>query len=199
MGEPSSKPSKFYDLFSKIDPYKEFVVKASPRALLALRAAALSIASCTFLVYLAFAVLSYVNTPLPSELSVERIVPSDPPKALFQFSIALPVDFTTCDPLFPTKYTTPFSKTLVPKQVSPYRAASAIPAELQIPDNTFTYEVYTFPVYGTIDEKTSSSTLLYFEPCKYSNSVNFPLMFFVGAASSPKAEKLQVSPASFDF
>jgi hypothetical protein len=187
--------SKFFELFGLIDPYKEFVELQRSRALLAIRAAALIICSICFLVYVVFTCILYANTPQPSQLSIERIIPSDPPQALFQFSIALPLTLSTRDPLFPTSYISPFSSTLTKGKVDSYVSRSRTP-ELETPSNTFDYEIFTFPVYGTVDGTTSTSTLLYFEPCRFKNFLNFPVLFFVGPPSSLRVENLEAKQHS---
>jgi hypothetical protein len=52
---------------------------------------ALCISCASFFAFLAFSIDSYSKTPEPSKATVERVFPSNPPKALFQFTIMLPV------------------------------------------------------------------------------------------------------------
>jgi hypothetical protein len=188
--------SKFYHLFGLVDPYKEFVLMDRTHKLLALRAVFFGISVIGFIIYAAFAFSSYFSTPEQSDLSVERIFPSSPPVALFQFSIGIPFDASTRDPLFPTVYRSPFSTTLTQPSVAPYRSSSSVPPNLAVPGNRFVYEIYTFPVYGTVDAQTSTSTVLYFEPCKYVNAYGFPLLFIVGSPDTAKYANLEVTKYS---
>lgn len=185
--------AKFYELLGLIDPYKEFVQMERSRALLVLRTFMLSFGVIGFIAYSAFAVLSFVTTPEPSDLSVTRIFPSKPPQALLQFSFGIPLDGSSSDPMYPTRYTSPFSTTLTLNNVTSYKASSRVPTFLNIPGNTFAYEIYTFPVYGTLDANTLTSTILYFEPPKYTNVYNFPILFFVGPPSTAKYSNLEVT------
>jgi hypothetical protein len=192
--------SKFYHLLSLVDPFKEFVELERSRQLLSLRAVIFLVCCIGWVVYAAFTASIYIYTPEPSQLSVERIFPSSPPTALFQISIGLPLSASTRDPLHPTKYVSPFSTTLTEKIVSPYDAASAVPASLNIPSNTVVYQIYSFPVYGTVDKFTSTSTILYFEPCKYTNLYGLPLFFSVGDAQAAKNPNLLVTKFSdYDY
>jgi len=183
--------SMFFHLFGLIDPYKEFVLMERSRKLLVLRAVLFFTCIIGFIVYAAFAFSSYVGTPEPSDLSAEKQFPGN--KALFQFSFGIPVDATTRDPIWPTTYTSPFSSTLTVGTVTPYPSTSSVPPPIVIPGNKFVYQIYTFPVYGTVDATTLTSTLLYFQPCKYYCSYNFPLLFFVGAPDTAKYDSLLVT------
>lgn len=188
--------SKCYEFLGLIDPYKEFVLVERLPALLLLRTFMLILCGIGFIVYAAFAVLSFALTPDPTDLFVTRIFPSKPPQALFQFSFGIPVDGSIPDFLYPTRYISPFSDTLTSKRVMPYLSRSRVPKNLNIPDNTMTYQIFTFPVYGTLDANTSSSIILLFEPLKYTNDFNFPLLFFVGPPSTKQYSNLDVQQFS---
>jgi hypothetical protein len=168
---------KLSDLWNTIDPYKTFAPLEKHQKLNALQMGTLSICSIFFFVYVGFSIDVYAKTPEPSKVTFERVFPSTPPTALFQFTVMLPVtDTTLTNPAFPTQYSSPYSDVLTLKTVVPYKfnmvvQGAPFPVE---------YMAYTFPVFGTVDPKTFTSTLLYFQPAQYFNSFPYPLVFAVG-------------------
>ena len=193
---PNCMSSKLLNLLSF--PYREFAQVERSRQLLVIHAAAFCLSVLGFFAYVAFSTSIYLRSPEPSQLSVEKIYPSNPPKVLFEFSILIPWNGTTCDPSYPTEYRSPFSNTLTLLPKSPYFVKGNVPKSLNSPFSPFYYHCYTFPVYGTVDADTFKSTLLIFHPCSYSNLYGFPLLFSVHnvTASPPRFKDLQVTQLS---
>ena len=174
--------SKLSDLWNTIDPYKTFAPLEKHQKLNALQMGALSICSIFFFVYVGFSIDVYAKTPEPSKVTFDRAFPSTPPTALFQFTVMLPETGTLKNPEFPTKYSSPYSDVLTPKTVVPYKFNMILqgnPPGGGVPEKV-EYTAYTFPVFGTVDPKTLSSTLLFFKPAQYINSIPYPLVFSVG-------------------
>ncbi len=192
----SSKLKTFLGFLSF--PYKDFVELERSRKLLVIHAAACCLSVLVFFAYVAFSTSIYLRSPEPSQLSVESIYPSNPPKALFEFSIFIPLNFTTCDPNYPTGYRSPFSNTLTLLPKSPYVVKAGF-SNRSYENLSFYYDCYTFPVYGTVDANTFSSTLLIFNPCSYSGSGEAPLLFSVHdvTASPPRFKSLVVTLFNF--
>lgn len=183
---------KFIDLFKLIDPFKQFALLERPPKLLTLRAVVFVVFVALFAVYAAFNSVLYANTPEPSVLTVETI-PSNNSKQqqLFEFTIMIPMtatDFFPGDP-FPTTYFSPLSKTLTKQSVIPYNITLKLPKEFLL-FRFLTYECYSFPVYGTLDPLTQSSTILNFFVARHKNPYLFPVLFSINDDSSTRLRDL---------
>jgi hypothetical protein len=164
---------KLLGFWKKIDPYKDYAQLEKPQKLVVLQMGALCICCMSFFVYLAFSIDVYSKTPEPSKATLERAFPGNPPKALFQFTIMLPVT-TGPTPAWPTFYRSPLSDVLTVKKAYEYSFGFTTPR------GPVQYEAYAFPVYGTVDPTTGTSTILYFQPANYDIRFGPPLLFSVG-------------------
>ncbi len=183
-------PQKFIDLFKLIDPFKQFALLERPQKLLALRAVVFVAFVVLFAVYAVFNSVIYANTPEPSVLTVEAI-PSGQKKQLFEFTIMIPMngsDIFPADPR-PTTYFSPLSKTLTEQRVTPQYITLKLPTVFPF-FRFLTYECYTFPVYGTLDPDTQSSTILNFFVQRHKNSYQFPVLFAINDDSSTRLRDL---------
>jgi hypothetical protein len=168
---------KILGFWKKVDPYKDYVPVEKHPKLIALQIGALCICCFSFFVFLAFSIDAYSKTPEPSKASVERVFPSNPPKALFQFTLMLPLTSRREEVRMPTFYRSPLSDVLTVKKAVEYTLNITKPMN---PEYVYQFEAFAFPVYGTVDPTTRTSTLLYFQPAIYRNSVSDPLLFAVG-------------------
>jgi hypothetical protein len=166
---------KLHGFWKKIDPYKDYPQLEKPPKLVVLQIGALCICCISFFVYLAFSIDVYLKTPEPSKATLERVFPGNPKKALFQFTIMLPVNTGEVNPIFSTFYRSPLSDSLTERQAVEYKISFSVPII-----RTQVYEVYTFPVYGTVDPTSGTSTILYFQPAMYITGPLRPLLFAVG-------------------
>jgi hypothetical protein len=181
---------KSIDLFKLIDPFKQFALLERPQKLLALRAGVFVVVIVLFALYAAINSIIYSNTPEPSELTVETI-PSGQRKQLLEFTIMIPMngsDFFPSDP-FETTYFSPLSKTLTVQKVAPQYKKMRIP-EVFTAYRFLIYECYTFPVYGTLDPVTQSSTILNFMVARHKNINLFPVLFSINDDSSTRLRDL---------
>ncbi len=192
------------ELWNGIDPYKEFAQLQRSRQLFVIQSVVLGMCCIFWGIYVAFQIDVFSKTPEPFESNTEKMIPSDPPKALFQFSFLLPVTGTRIEPspipqFDTTAYYRPFNAAMTDEIVVPYTISSKF-TPFRIPNATLVYECYTFPVYGTVDPNklpaSLLSTILYFQPARYFNSFSFPLLFSVGPHSSTRISNLQVSQFS---
>lgn len=172
--------------------------------MLVIQSVVLGICCIFWCIYVAFQINVYSNSPEPFEYYTERIIPSDPPRELFQFSVLLPLtgSIRKASPLPQldnTAYYRPFDTGLTEKVVVPYTISSKF-TFFPIPNATVVYECYTFPVYGTVDPvklpASLLSTILYFQPARNFNFYSFPLLFSLAPASSPRISSLNVSQFS---
>ena len=173
-----------------IDPFKQFALLERPPKLLTLRAVVFVVFVALFAVYAAFNSVLYANTPEPSVLTVETI-PSGQQKQLFEFTIMIPInatDFFPGDP-FPTTYFSPLSKTLTKQSVTPNYITLKLP-EVFPYFRFLSYECYSFPVYGTLDPLTQSSTILNFFVARHRNPYSFPVLFSINDDSSTRLRDL---------
>jgi hypothetical protein len=180
---------KFTHLFKSIDPFKQYAPLECPQRLLNLRSLVFVIVFLLFSVYATFNAIAYANTPEPSVATIQKI-PSNPNKQLFEFTIMIPMngtDFFSDDP-FPTAYFTPFSSTLTKQKVTPQYISIKTPPEFEFP--FLVYECFSFPVYGTTDPVTQSSTILNFFVARHWNEYGVPVLFSVNDDSSPRLENL---------
>jgi hypothetical protein len=168
----------FLGFWKKIDPYKDYAQLEKHPKFIGLQICALCISCASFFAFLAFSLDSYSKTPEPSKATVERVFPSNPPKALFQFTIMLPVT-SGREVKAPTAYRSPLSDVLTVQKAVEYTLDIASTA-FRTGTGSLQFEVYSFPVYGTVDPTTGTSTLLYFQPANYRNLGNNPLLFAVG-------------------
>ncbi len=149
---------KFLEYFASIDPYKEFSQLPRSHQLVALHAKVFCISLIGFFVYVGFSVHVYASTPEASEQTSSSILASSSStKVLFKLSISVPTNFSECNPYYPQTSYLPHDNFLT-------KVASSFP--LFTGDLELNYDVYPFPVYGTVDSVSGSSTILVFRPCQ---------------------------------
>jgi hypothetical protein len=148
---------KVLKFFNSIDPFKEFARLPQSHRLIALHAQILCVSLIGFFVYVGFSIRVYVNASEASEQTSSIIMAKT--QVLFKLVIAAPTNsnFAKCNPSYPESISLPQNGSLT-KVVSSYLAYT------KVDDFAMTYDVYPFPVYGTVG--SGSQTILVFNPCQ---------------------------------
>ena len=115
------------------------------------------------------------SSPFSDVLTLKTVVPYK-----FNMNVGVgpapgPVPGPAPGPAPPVPTPPPF----IPPGPGSFKAPARLLLQTPAPSSKVEYTAYTFPVYGTVDPKTLTSTLLYFRPAVYSNS-QYPLVFSVG-------------------
>ena len=187
--------SKFIDTFKKVDPFIKYIPEERSYDLLWLHFKISILSVLGFLAYTAFSIYVFIQTPEPSELSVDTIYSNMTSEPLFQIVIS---SLNKKNGQLYTFLCSINDPNNIPQYYLPTRKIINVNSMTKnIKQNEYTYTetgnsftnindyiVYQFPVYGTSDAKYETSYIVLFDFC-YPPVTKSPPEIYLGIGNNP--------------
>ena len=163
--------SKIIDLFTEVDPFIEYIPKERTRSLVLLHFNISILSVLGFLAYAAFSTLLFLSTPEPSEYSNNVIYSNMTNEPIFQVIIGKYGNGFVCPNIpnywLPTNDLT--NKNTITKNI-------IFNSFISSGQN---WDVYQFPIFGTIDAKYGTSYITLLNICSGANNDPGPIYLVI--------------------